>query len=248
MLHKKVVGEGDNIVLLHGWALNSKIWQPFVDRYADRFKFHLIDLPSSGKSSHVDMPEDIDDVMLLLQNVIPKNSTLIGWSLGGLFSIYFAYKYPNFLKKLSLICSNLVFVRKKNYPFAMPSTDFMMFNKQVINNSHSAIKTFINLQLLNTTYDKKAKMALIRQTNENIPTKKNLLRGLHLLQNTDLTTVIQKINIPIKALFGKNDKLVPAQAVDGFKKYNPRVKTKIIPSAAHIPFLTHPTQCLWLCR
>ncbi len=44
-------GEGDcDLVLLHGWGLNSGVWHCIIDRLAPHFRLHLVDLPGYGRS------------------------------------------------------------------------------------------------------------------------------------------------------------------------------------------------------
>ncbi|RLA07321.1 MAG: hypothetical protein DRQ51_06400 [Gammaproteobacteria bacterium] len=248
MLSVKIIGQGEDIVLLHGWALNIKIWQPWVEIYKHLYKFHLIDLPGSGGSYDIDMPSDINKIMPMLKEVIPKNSTIIGWSFGGLLAILFAKTYHAHLKKISLMCSNVCFTQQQNWQYAMDKNDFKIFHQQVIKNPKQAIKTFISLQLLNTTYKSQAKTALIKQMSQKLAHNQNLIAGLEILKNTDLREIYKSLKIPIKALFGEYDKLVPPNTADALVKLNPNTTTKIIKKSAHIPFLTHPIESLWLCQ
>lgn len=45
------VGNGPDVVLVHGIPTSSKIWRPVVNRLQDRYTFHLLDLPGYGQSS-----------------------------------------------------------------------------------------------------------------------------------------------------------------------------------------------------
>ncbi len=46
----KRVGSGPDVVFVHGWPLDSRTWDPLVERLKDRFTCHLIDLPGTGDS------------------------------------------------------------------------------------------------------------------------------------------------------------------------------------------------------
>src|SRR5207249_759242 len=43
-------GKGAPLVLLHGWAMHSGLWMPFLPRLIEQFRVHLIDLPGHGHS------------------------------------------------------------------------------------------------------------------------------------------------------------------------------------------------------
>ncbi|MCP5077676.1 MAG: alpha/beta fold hydrolase, partial [Psychromonas sp.] len=49
----RVVGQGKDLVLLHGWGVNSAVWQPVVELLGKHFRLHLIDLPGFGESKAV---------------------------------------------------------------------------------------------------------------------------------------------------------------------------------------------------
>jgi len=45
-----VVGDGPNVVLVHGTPANSIIWRGVIERLADRYRIHYLDLPGYGAS------------------------------------------------------------------------------------------------------------------------------------------------------------------------------------------------------
>ena len=54
MLWHKTIGNGPSLVLLHGWAFNSDIFQSLVDKYKTNYRITVIDLPGHGRSNDVD--------------------------------------------------------------------------------------------------------------------------------------------------------------------------------------------------
>ena len=49
-LHFEVRGRGRDLVLLHGWGLNLRVWDELAGALARRFRVIAIDLPGHGKS------------------------------------------------------------------------------------------------------------------------------------------------------------------------------------------------------
>ncbi len=49
-MHIDVTGQGPDLVLIHGWALQGGVFAPLVQRLADRFTLHCVDLPGHGHS------------------------------------------------------------------------------------------------------------------------------------------------------------------------------------------------------
>lgn len=44
------IGQGPDVILIHGWPLDARTWREIVPAWADRFTCHLIDLPGAGQS------------------------------------------------------------------------------------------------------------------------------------------------------------------------------------------------------
>src|SRR2546430_11456934 len=49
-LYFEVQGRGRDVVLLHGWGLNLRVWDELAGALARRFRVIAIDLPGHGKS------------------------------------------------------------------------------------------------------------------------------------------------------------------------------------------------------
>ena len=48
-LYFEVQGRGRDVVLLHGWGLNLRVWDELAEALARRFRVIAIDLPGHGK-------------------------------------------------------------------------------------------------------------------------------------------------------------------------------------------------------
>ena len=55
-MHIDVTGRGPDLVLIHGWALQGGVFAPLVQRLADQFTLHLVDLPGHGHSREDSTP------------------------------------------------------------------------------------------------------------------------------------------------------------------------------------------------
>ena len=49
-------GEGDNVLIIHGWGANIDTVMPIFNHLKSRFKVYAIDLPGHGKS---DQPKEV---------------------------------------------------------------------------------------------------------------------------------------------------------------------------------------------
>ena len=89
-------GEGQDIVLLHGWGQNIKVMEPLAKRL-NGYRITIIDLPGFGLSEEPPTSYSVSDyadyVHELLESLEIKNPILIGHSFGGRVSIIYGSKY-----------------------------------------------------------------------------------------------------------------------------------------------------------
>ena len=89
-LYMEVTGHGPPLVLLHGWALNLRVFDPLVSLLVEHFTVHAIDLPGHGRSPGPLLPEactgnaGLLDIARRLLLQLPARFHLCGWSLGGM--------------------------------------------------------------------------------------------------------------------------------------------------------------------
>ncbi len=103
--HFRVLGSGDDVVLLHGWGCSTEIWKGVEAFLAEHFRVWNIDFPGFGKSQVPDSVWGVDDYTRNFEQFCSmmgiSNPTLIGHSFGGRVSILFASR--NVVRKVVLV-------------------------------------------------------------------------------------------------------------------------------------------------
>lgn len=98
-------GEGDAIVLLHGWGQNIQMMEPIGNNIEGHII--IIDLPGFGSSSEPPFAWTVYDYALAINKLLTelkvKNPTIIGHSFGGKIGLVYASKYET--KKLICLAS-----------------------------------------------------------------------------------------------------------------------------------------------
>jgi N-formylmaleamate deformylase len=92
-------GSGPAVVLIHGITSSGEVWQPVVDALGERFTPVTIDLRGHGASGK---PESgylygdyIGDLDRVLDTLRLDRPLIIGHSLGGLITLWWAAKHPD---------------------------------------------------------------------------------------------------------------------------------------------------------
>ncbi|MGB5397391.1 MAG: alpha/beta fold hydrolase, partial [Gammaproteobacteria bacterium] len=92
-------------VMVHGWAMNSAVWQPLLAELPDWLDVICVDLPGHGGLAQVDA-QSLDDYTRLLSAVTQRPALWVGWSLGGLAVLKLASDYPQLVAGLFMVASN----------------------------------------------------------------------------------------------------------------------------------------------
>lgn len=104
-----VEGEGEPIVVLHGWGANINTILSIVNILKDRYRVYALDLPGFGESQEpmevIGSPEYADIVKSFMDIHKIEKASLIGHSFGGKLSIILGSKYPELVNKIVLIDS-----------------------------------------------------------------------------------------------------------------------------------------------
>ncbi|QZT36161.1 alpha/beta hydrolase [Halosquirtibacter xylanolyticus] len=106
----EVFGEGEVLLLLHGYMESKKAFDPIKEKLALQYKVIAVDLPGHGDAGEITTPFSFDeiaaDMMMLLDHLeIEGRVHFAGHSMGGYVGQAMAAFYPNTLKSLNLIHS-----------------------------------------------------------------------------------------------------------------------------------------------
>ncbi len=92
-LHYEIRGSGPTLVLLHGWALNLRVWDGLAAALRERFRVIAIDLPGHGRSGWLPQRSSLEEQVEQLRDTIGSVAdeySLLGWSLGGQLALQLA--------------------------------------------------------------------------------------------------------------------------------------------------------------
>ena len=78
-LYIEKIGQGQPLVMIHGWGMHSGMWMQARDLLSQHFELHLVDLPGMGNSGNLDV-YNLNTVAEEIVQKIPANSFVLGWS------------------------------------------------------------------------------------------------------------------------------------------------------------------------
>ena len=107
-LRYRVRGQGQPVVLVHGFGEDHRVWDFQAAQLEQRFMLILPDLPGSGTSEltkDVSMENLAEALHAILQEEKVDSTVMLGHSMGGYVTLAFAEKYPDALKAFGLVHS-----------------------------------------------------------------------------------------------------------------------------------------------
>lgn len=222
-----------SLVLLHGWAMHSKIWREFALQLAENYHVQCVDVPLNG---------NLDDITeQVLAKINSESFYLLGWSFGGTVALNIAKQYSTRVTGIILMTANPCFVESENWA-GMNEEVFDKFAQQLQKNSSLTLQRFLALQLQGLPeFLNDVKMQF--ETTPS-PSLSDLENGLFLLKHSDLRSVVQQLNCPITAILSDNDALVPLEMAENLQQLNSDLTLTVLNNAGHIPFMTQPQNCL----
>ncbi|QKJ67049.1 pimeloyl-ACP methyl ester esterase BioH [Deefgea piscis] len=232
-------GQGPDVVLLHGWAMNSTVWNSIADALAQDYCVHLVDLPGHG-ASPAEGTLSLPAMVAAVDAAFPWPVQVIGWSLGGAVAAAWAISQPQKVKSLSLIASSPCFMQQADWASAMPATVLAQFAEQLQQDWQGTLKRFISLQAMGDASARAVTKELLADLfKHGEPSLTALSEGLAILRDTDLRAQISQIDCPVLLQYGDRDTLTPVAVAHWLASQFSDVTLKIHPGAAHAPFLSH---------
>ena len=240
-LHVSKFGESKKapvLVLLHGWGSSSKIWHSCIPALCKNFQVWCVDLPGHGQSHSIVWDSSIEQGLNLLESTLPRKSSIVGWSLGGLFAQLYLQHYSQRVQNMMLIASTPKFTASKNWPHGMPKETLNSFTQKFSISAQQTLKQFRVLQTLHSLDAKK----ILQQLECSIEDQslQSIRWGLQWLNSIDLRESNIDRNIPIQMLQGENDQVLSVKAAEDTKQLWGNISFHKITNAGHVPFLSHP--------
>ncbi len=107
-LYYEATGAGDPVVLIHGFSLDRRMWDPHVATLAERYRVVRYDLRGHGLSEAPTEPYRAHDDLLSVYRALGiEKAVLVGLSAGAEVAVDFALAYPERVSRLVLASPGL---------------------------------------------------------------------------------------------------------------------------------------------
>ncbi len=240
-LFTQTLGNGPDVVLLHGWGMNADVWEGILPALTKQFRVTLLDLPGHGRSLDSLADYSLQNLAASIDAFVPQNALLVGWSLGGMIATQLTLDNPDNIRKLVLIASAPQFVRDDTWPDGTDAEVLDSFANGLKQNYQQTIKRFIAIQAMGSEHAREQQHILRERVfRHGNPQPAALEAGLAILRHTNLRPELAKITCPTLLISGEHDSLFRRRAAEKTRDMITGARLSIIPGAGHAPFLSHP--------
>lgn len=222
--------KGLAVILIHGWGLNSLLWQKVLPQLTQHRDVYTYDIYGYG-----------DTALKETELVLPENYFVIGFSLGGVVASTPDLSPFNKMKGLVTVSTNAKFLASDDWICAMDVEDFESFSNQMTDDVQGAsdrvLRRFTALQCKGSqTMRDELSYLRVQQASANKTAVKILQDGLQCLASSDLRNTWKSFPVPSLHQFGAADSLVPVAAAKHVAGTLGRA-VQVFEKSAHQPFL-----------
>ena len=234
-------GAGPALVLVHGFPLDSRIWEAQASDLSNRFRVITPDLRGFGQSrsdSAFTMESLADDLHALLKKAKALPCVLGGLSMGGYMALSYVKKYPMDLRGLILIDTKAEGDTPEGKQGRMKMIDLVRQK-----GSAAVAEQMMPKMLAPDTPARRPEVARnLRSIMESCPPRTIEHALLALRDRTDHSADLPSVPVPTLILVGDADAITPPAAAQAMQKGIPTSKLVTIRGAGHLTPMEQPAQ------
>ena len=224
-------GKGIPLVLLHGFPLDHHLWNQVAPLLEDTFDVIMPDLRGFGNSTMIDSPHSMDDyasdIASLLDQLGIQEAAMVGHSMGGYVALAFARLYPNRVRGLGLVSSQVLADAPERKEGRYKSAADVEANGigSVVDAMAPKFSPDARLQ----TY---ARASMERQQ------PAAYIGALKAMaERADSTPLLSSFRFPVVVVHGDSDSLIPIDRAREVKTALPQAHLVEISGAGHMPMM-----------
>jgi 3-oxoadipate enol-lactonase len=224
-------GTGTPLVLLHGYPLDHHLWDEVAPLLEATFDLIIPDLRGFGESSTVDsfytLEDFASDVAGLLDHLGIEKAAIAGHSMGGYIALAFVRLFPERVRGLGLIGSQV-----------LPDTEErkQARYKSAAEVAEHGIGSVVETMAPKFTPDKRLQR-YARESMERQQPAAYIGALKAMAERVDSTPLLASFKFPVVLVHGDADALVPVERAREVKAALSQSHIVEIPGAGHVPMM-----------
>jgi len=230
-LHYDVHGSGQTLLLIHGFPLSGRLWEPTIERLSDAAQLIVPDLRGMGRSTptpSATMRDYVDDLVALLDDLGQKRPVvLIGLSMGGYVAFDFVRRHSARVRGLVLVDT------RAEADTAAARANRVAMIEQVRANGSGVVANALIEKLFAPEAPPALKTGWNRIMAETDP--KGVIAALEAMADRpDSMKTLENIKVPTLIVVGEHDQITPPDAAREMAARCPAARLLVVPGAGHM--------------
>jgi pimeloyl-ACP methyl ester carboxylesterase len=228
-------GQGRPLLLLHGFPLSRKLWQPQLDGLTDAARIIAPDLRGHGETGPVDGPASMEvmaeDAAELLDALKVSGPVVVGGlSMGGYVAQHFARRYPERVAGLILAATRA----GADSAEAQVSRD-RMADQARQQGVEAVVESMLPRLLAPRTLAERPDVVAEARAITRATTVEGMVAALMgLKERPDATAWLPDFAMPVLILHGQDDLLIPPAEAEAMAQAIPNARLQLVAGAGHL--------------
>lgn len=209
MLNYKITGQGDVLVLLHGFCEDLTLWSSFQEELSN-YTVLSIDLPGFGQSDvikDVSIESMAKSVKLVMDQLEIQKCTMIGHSLGGYVVLAFSELFPENLNGIGLFHSTAFADSEEKKENRNKTFEFI--EKHGVKNFANSFVGTLFYPENRSRFEKE--IIQLSDVVKNTSKEAVLQTTIAMRDRESKVSVLEKLDVPVLFIVGKDDQAVPVE-------------------------------------
>lgn len=239
-------GEGEPVVLLHGFCCSSYSWREVIPGLARHHRVIAPDLPGFGYTERPCQAEAYRfsglsrTVLGVLDALEVESAHFVGHSYGGALALWMAERHPDRVRTLTLVATATpeLTVEQRQLWARFRSLNYLLLHTSLL--SRSAVR-----KALEQSYHDRSRVTdeLVEAYRERL-----LVEGvedayygfLAPLEDPPPPVDLHAIEMPVLVLWGDHDRIIPAERALPYVRRFPRSRMVVFERCGHVPMEERP--------
>jgi pimeloyl-ACP methyl ester carboxylesterase len=236
-------GSGAPLLLITGFGISGAVFEPVLDRYAERFSCIVFDNRGSGRSQAplrpTSMPELAADAVGLLDELGIASAHVYGVSMGGMIAQEVALRFPERVRGLVLGCTS------PGGPRAVRPTvrELRVVAAAAAGAPRSPVDSTLAAVLFSERFrrdEPERAHFLLEHFRRHLPAAQGVAAQLLASVFHDTVSRLDQVQAPTLVLHGERDVMAPLGNARMLAERIPNAELAIVPGAGHAYALERP--------
>jgi 3-oxoadipate enol-lactonase len=231
--------ESPALLLIHGFPLDSGMWEAQLDGLADRANVIAPDLRGHGQSDPApgptSMEQHADDLAGLLDTLRIEKALIAGFSMGGYVALAFWRRHPERVAALALVDTRATADTPEGRDGRTATIERVRTKGVVVLADEMLPKLLTPASLSDKAIAGLVREMVLRQAPEGMIASLEAMR-----ERVDNTAMLGTVNAPAFVIGGEYDQITPPEVTVTMAKQIPDGRSVLVVNAGHLSPVENP--------